>query len=570
MRWLSGLLLSCLLLSGNAARADIGDCEDASYLPQFKLSGRDLTGETCKELFRLGINTPAGDRVVRGVMLQDAAPLSDDTIGGIERGVKQAAAALETVPGDWDIHDVTVLVLDEEYRVTTLADGEQLLGGVTFEPTRAASKECHIALFLQGMDAESDRFALIAHEMFHCLQYATLHPTQMETAWGSGTWWIEGSAVLFSAVAVPESAITAETAQFFNAGVQAGRALDEMGYGGSVFFFWRYQEHGFDGLIDMLTTMPGTPGQAAQQDAMRRILAPGEWLKFAQAYVDSAILHPGGHDMFLDSTWDAQVFDITQTGTRIFQVRPFVLMPGSVNYDCAKWMNRVFPEDVNLAVRLADGTAWQPWANETDARTDGSRIWRLVAMETRDGETTVKHRATRLENCAPCQGSAKVDMCLVGGWEMDSRPIVEFMRRVGAPITHNNMGAMYLQVNEDGTYRTSTTPIDFGVIGIEPDGDDILVDVTGTAGASLGRWSIIAPGQLAGCTDLVDSTTADIAYTSPEVSGNSPAFFPGANGEEGTVTYTCGPDRFSTRVRMGRFGDVEFPFIRLTPPPEEE
>jgi hypothetical protein len=203
-----------------------------------------------------------------------------------------------------------------------------------------------------------------------------------------------------------------------------------------------------------------------------------------------------------------------------------------------------------------------------DTRDGGERELRFVAMDTGDEAREVTLRARRLAGCESCQGSTEIDQCLVGTWEGDTRPLLEMLRRAGAPLTRNAMGSIYLQVNEDGSFVTSDVPIDFQTTTVDDDGPT-TVDVVGTAGRSAGRWSILGPGRLAGCADLTEGTVADAAVEGPEVSGSVALFGPPGGGDEGSVAYTCGPATMSTRVEMGRFGEVEFPFIRLSPPPEE-
>ena len=147
--------------------------------------------------------------------------------------------------------------------------------------------------------------------------------------------------------------------------------------------------------------------------------------------------------------------------------------------------------------------------------------------------------------------------------------MIELMRRAGAPVTRNAMGEIYLQVNEDGTFITSSVPIDFQVTETDEDGDT-TVDVTGTAGMSAGRWSILGPGRLAGCSELTEGTVAEGAVQSPEISGTVALFGQPGGAEEGVVSYSCSAGAMATRVTMGRFGEVEFAFQRLSPPPDED
>lgn len=225
--------------------------------------------------------------------------------------------------------------------------------------------------------------------------------------------------------------------------------------------------------------------------------------------------------------------------------------------------------EATLSTRLESAFDWTPgWKPEVDTRDGAEQELRFAAMETGDAPREVTLRARRMAGCTPCRGSTEIDQCLVGRWEGDTRPLLEMLRRAGAPLSRNAMGPIYLQVNEDGTFVTSSVPID--VQTTEADvGGTTTVDVAGTAGVSAGRSSILGPGRLAGCADLRERTAADAAVSGPGFDGLVPLFGPPGGGEAGSVAYNCAASAVSTRVQMGRFCEVEFPFTRLSPPPEE-
>lgn len=300
---------------------------------------------------------------------------------------------------------------------------------------------------------------------------------------------------------------------------------------------------------------------------MRDALMDADWLDFAEAYVDDRIWHPHRQPLGLEGRFPNEAVQIEATGRHRMTFEPFAVISGMASYDCGRWENRL--SEANLSSRLASDADWAAgWRGEMDTRDGAESELRFAAMETGDAPREVTLRARRMAGCEPCQGSTEIDQCLVGNWEGDTRPLLEMLRRAGAPLSRNAMGPIYLQVNEDGTFVTSDVPIDFQTTTEDDDGPT-TVDVTGTAGRSAGRWSILGPGRLAGCADLRDGTVAEGAVEGPGISGSVALFGPPGGGEEGSVAYACGPDAMSTRVVMGRFGEVEFPFTRLSPPPEE-
>lgn len=560
-------LVAAFLCIAASAQAQVPDCMAEGYIASFEVAGvEDLT---CAEVFRFTIPTPGGEKIVRGIADLNADwAFQPGTVAAAEAAAREATAALPAL-GTYRIGDVTILLLADQFapEATRDPDARSVLAQA-WDPMDRVASECRTTLFLWGAGGVTEDFpTTLAHELFHCVQYATFSPDQMATLGAGGDWWIEGSAEAFAAYAIANSRGTAERGADFNAAVSARTPLYEMSYEAAIFFYWLIQHRDIGGLMPFLAGMSGVGGADGQRAAMRDALSDEQWLHFAEAFVDEAILHPHDQPLGLQGRFPIEYRFIEATGTQRMTFEPFAVIPGMAEYECGRWENRL--SEANLSSRLASEFDWQDgWRPEMDTRDGAERELRFVAMDTGDAPREVTLRAQRLAACTPCQGSTEIDRCMVGNWEGDTRPLLEMLRRAGAPLTRNAMGSIYLQVNEDGTFVTSDVPIDFQTTTVDDEGPT-TVDVVGTAGRSAGRWSILGPGRLAGCADLTEGTAADAAVEGPGYSGTVALFGPPGGGDEGSVAYTCSAGAMSTRVQMGRFGEVEFPFIRLSPPPEE-
>lgn len=572
MRYLLALIA---LLFTSPSQAQFVDCMSPGYLTQFEVPG--LPDLTCSEVFHFAFATPDGDRHVRGIADLNADwAFQPDTVAAVEAAAHRAVDGLADL-GNYRLSNVTILLLADQYRP---------LGGLVpddpastrpreilaqaWDPTSGAPLgDCRMTLFLWGAGGVTADFpTTLAHELFHCVQYATLSPEQMQTFGSRGDWWIEGSAEYFAAHAIPDSVGTAGWGSDFNTAVATHLPLYQMSYEAVIFFYWLDQQRGITGLMPFLSGMSATGGDAGQRDAMRDAMSDEAWLDFAKAYIDDTITHPHGMPLGLDGRFPNETVTVSQTGTQTRTFEPFAVISGQADYACGKWENRTRPE-TNLASRLESASDWEAgWKAEMDTRDGGETFLRFAVMHTGEAPLDMSLRVRRLAACEPCQGETELDRCLIGSWEGDTRPIIDLMRSAGAPISRNAMGPMFLLVNEDGTFVTSSVPIDFQTLTVDDDGTT-TVDVRGVAGASAGRWAIASPGRLAGCSDVTDSMAADAETQGPNISASTALFGAGSGGQSGVVSYSCGPDAMSTRVIMGRFGEVEFPFTRLSPSEEE-
>ena len=267
------------LIAALPARAQPVDCMTAGYLASFEVAG--VTDLTCAEVFRFSVATPGGERIIRGIADLNADwAFRPGAADAVEQGAHLAAEALPSLV-DYRIGDVTILLLGDRFTPESEATpGPQVLAQAWDPDAPVTGRgDCRLTAFLWGPGGiTGDIPTSIAHEMFHCLQFATLSPDQMAGVGAGADWWIEGSAEYFAAFAVPDAAGTDRVGEFAD-NTAAGVALSAMAYEASTFFYWLHQTRGIAALMPFLS---GMAGAGDQHGAMRAALSDAEWLQFAR------------------------------------------------------------------------------------------------------------------------------------------------------------------------------------------------------------------------------------------------------------------------------------------------
>lgn len=548
------------------ARAQFAAC-DHDYVATFDVPA--IAGDPswsagtieCVEFFRFQFETPHGTRWVRGV-----GDVNVDTMivpGGVDairEGARRAVARLPDL-GDYKINNVTILIafstaehLEEPPEARTVA---WTLPGVA-----DGVPECHVTFFmLNDWSVDSEVPHGVAHEMFHCVQDATLTEAQNLTKSGGGLWWSEGSAELFAAAAIGSPTRFNRAAQF-NGAVADGVPLTRLSYAAAVFFYWRYQNEGLGFLIPFLMRM-STDGSADAQDAaLRSTMSEEQMLDFAEAYDDSRISYPGGSALNFGAQVDGETWRIDSTSTHRATLEPFVIRVGWAEYACGRWGNAL--NDANVAAR--SGPAWADWPSETDGRGGGAR-YRTVAIHTGDEAGELRLRAERREACTACMAASVIDRCLVGRWRQSGGGPVEYLRARGIPFTHTNVDPLVLTMNDDGTFQTGGANLDVGTRTVDSHGHVMESESQGRVQASFGRWSADG-GRISGCFDGGGSGSGTTRSSAAGYTITTPFSSPDVGGTSGGTSYTCSATTFTTS-QPTRYGPMTYTFTRETPPPPE-
>lgn len=562
-------LVGLVLLVGGIvyvkAQDRFGDCDSVDYLRQFDArlgTGLGALGRDdfqCTVTLEVPVDTPDGERHIRVIrhVVSDWAE-APGVGAAVAVGVNASAAALPRLD-DYRLGNTTILLLDD----LGPAGEHENFGAIAAETSLGANDECLIVFWLIGSADASEVGGLIAHELFHCVQIASLSNAQMTSAaagghGGGGTWWMEGSADWFSTFALPAAPFIPGRVATFDRDSPTV-PLNRMSYEAFVFFAWIGTTSGPQRMIPFLRRMAGSSDESAQRAAMRDAMTAAEWLQFAKDYLDQRIRDgqgasidsaPAGGD---DWTW-------TDTRTERVTLAPFVLKRGYANLECGRWAFRATPAEHHAAKPSGAGGAWAPFPATIDALDGRPRQFRFAAMAATDDAVALSLAATREAACEECAGSREIDRCLVGTWRMTNSGMAEFANRMmgGHARVAGVAPDTTMVLREDRTFANTTGNATSTIVAPKGRADGRM------RGTSTGRWSA-AGGMLNACPDS-HATAGTITGSGAGTHGTMP--MPASTARPMRNAYTCDGDTLRIRLDLGRAGSLHNTFERVSPPAE--
>lgn len=549
-----------LLLMGVAwpAHASFGDCGERGYLDEFdpRLNG---IGYDCVERVRVPVPTGDGVRHIRLIHDRNADwILEESAVRQFERGVRESAAALAGM-GRFAMDDITVLIADD-FSPPSGAERFGTTGGWVREFVEPRGPECHVTLFLISF-AGLEEFAAsaTAHEIFHCVQRASLSPEQRGSyGVGSGSWWVEGSAEWFASHAVTDLALLQDRVDAFDAS-SASTPLYQMEYEAIPFFLWYAQRHGADQVLTFLSGMADRRGAAAQMQAMQDALPAEEWLQFAQDYMDRAIRRPRGAALRFEprqgDTW-RWMNDLRER----LHLEPFVLARNMIRIDCGVWGVQTNPLRAH-ATRTSRATAgmWETLPTHIDVRGGDPSARVLAGFNPTPSALDVTIAVDQQSGCAACAGSSQADACLIGTWRQVAGGSLQWLRDnmpAAARFQGESASTPELTLQADGGYRTSTVEAS---VSLQPGRSRTRAEGDAQMHAG-GRWST-SEGQLHMCMDL-QQLEGEVRLVAPGQTVRGPLPAPPVG--ETTMSYTCTGETLQTEQAMPGGRGRELPPMRTT------
>lgn len=541
-----------------------GDCNSVEYLRRFDARLAEGLGALGRDDFQcvvaleVPVDTPAGERHIR-VIRHVASDWAEGpgVSASVSTGVHGSAVALPRL-GDFRLGNATVLLLDD------FGPGGQHenFGEIAAWTSIGPNGECLITLWLLGRAARADRAGpVIAHELMHCVQFASLSAGQMGSATpggasGGGTWWMEGSADWFSTVALPAAPFIAGRVRRFDIDSPTV-ALHRMTYDAFVFFAWFGGARGPEAVLPFLHGMAERSDASAQQAAMRDALPESAWLQFAKDYLDQRIRD--GHGASIDSA-PAGGDDWTFTGTRTERIalEPFVLRRGYVNFECGRWSVQATPAG-HHAVKPTRGE-WGAFPSTVDALDGRPRQFRFGAISSAAARVDLSLRATRDVACEECAGTREIDQCLVGTWRMTSDGMAEFANRMMRGVAHVASVApnATMVLGEDRTFTNTVAGARNAITAPAGQGFGWM------SGETSGRWSARG-GVLNACPDTHRTRGT---LTGCGAGGCKSAEMPASTARPMRNAYVCSGDTLRIRLELGRAGTLHNVFQRAPPPPD--
>ena len=562
---LLGLLLAVGAIVYVRAQDRFGDCNSLDYLRLFDARLAEGLGALGRDEFlcvvplEVALETPDGERHIRVIrhVVSDWAEGPGVSVS-VERGVRASATAMPRL-GDFRVGNVSILLLDN------FGPGERTenFGQIAAWTNPGPDGECLITLWLLGPASHAELAGpVIAHELMHCVQLASLTPGQMASASpggvsGGGAWWMEGSADWFSTVALPTAPFMAGRVERFDAD-SPRVALNLMTYDAYVFFAWMGTARGVESVLPFLHGMAESSAVSAQHAAMRGALPAAGWLQYAQDYLDRQVRD--GQGVSIGSTpQDGDTWTFTDTRTQRIAMEPFVLRRGHADFECGRWGLRATPAE-HHAARPTDGR-WGPFPAQVDALDGTTRRFRFAGLSTAGREVDLQLRATREVSCQECAGTREIDRCLVGTWEMTSSGIAELVNpwmRGHARLTDATPNSTMV-LAEDRTFTNTISGGTSEIVSRHGQANGII------SGHGSGRWSA-ADGILNACTD-VNENAGTVTGCGARSCNTMPI--------RGTTqrnpmrnAYECNATTLRLRIELGRAGTFHNVFRRVSPPPD--
>ena len=553
------LLAFCLSIGALAlvtpAHASFGDCNSPAYLARFDSRlGRD-TGFLCVESELVPIATGAGTANVRIIqhLVSDWA-LAPGAMRSFKNGVAAVAGAAPAL-GSFRMQDVTILLVDG----FGPGGGSERFGDIAAWTRYSADGECLITVWLLGPGARAEYgAAVVAHEIFHCIQNATLRAEQVTS--GAAAWWQEGSADWFVTLAMPPPAFMADRVRSFD-GRSATTPLNRMTYDGYVFFAWLGGARGPAGVITFLNRMASSAGEGAQRSAMAAALPTDQWQRFGQDYWDRNI-RDGQRTSIGSTPVQGDAWDWSDTATRRIDMTPFVIRRGTLTFHCGRWTVRPAPARFHAA-KPTDGGEWAPVPNEIDAMNIGAagKSFQFIGVNTSGSDLSLAMAATLSARCGDCAGVRELDRCLVGEWQMSVSGAAAWARAnlTGVAIPVMDASGNHVSLRPDGVFVMGQTQTRSEVRALT----DPVVARGGLNARGSGRWSA-ARAKINMCMDDIASS-GTVNVQGPGYNVTVPM---GPIAATTTSTsYTCNATTMTMTQPMPRGTTMTNIFTRTSPPP---
>jgi hypothetical protein len=551
------LILLLGALTSASARASFGDCNSTEYLTQFDPRLASERYFLCLEGTKTPVVSAAGTTHIRVVqhLLADWAA-RPGALSAINNGIAASTRAMRTI-GTFRITDVTILLIDGYAPEERNENFGEIAAWTNFSP---GDTECRIAVWLLGAGASARNVAsVVAHELFHCIQGASLSFSQMATGnggrSGGGTWWIEGSADWFSTVAVSPPSYMRGRVRTFDA-TSSDTPLNRMTYDAYVFFAWLGGARNRTSVMPFLRRMASSTAETSQRRAMTAAMPANEWLSFAKDYLDQRIQDGQGASIhsspiFIDSfSWDS-------SRVQTLNPLPFVLQRADLSLHCGRWRMTTRPSA--YAITANGETTWSLFPTSINAMNGSAQEFRFVSMATSLTNAPQQIIGNQEATCQPCAGSREIDRCLVGRWDMTVDGVSEFMR-VHVPsvrLTPPSLSSNAMTLNEDGSFIQGSSQASARAAPVV---SGTTVSATGRHGGVTGNWSV-ASGRFTMCP-RPGAVTGTVKVKTPGRTLN--LAFPRVAFQNITRGYSCSGNTLRVMMPMGGTDVATSVFVRAS------
>lgn len=384
------------------AQASFGNCTDPHYLTHFDsrlAARRDVHCSVAGT--PIALVTASGTVHVRIARLaDDGYPSESETIATVGNAVGAVVRAARRL-SPFSMDDTTILVGDTDSPGALSENFGTYAATADWTDTHGRDGECYITLWRVGAHGSPEEAGpVIAHELFHCIEAATLSRAQMATYGAPGSddpnakWWAEGAADWFSTLALPAPDYVHEFVDRFDK-ESPDTPLYKMRDAAVVFFDWLGQTQNPEDIIPFLRQMAARPGAEAQREAMSEALSADDWLQFARDYLEKSITDGRGSSIHSEPEEGAE-WELGHPMFKRLSLRPFVLTRIPMSFDpCDIWTVSVIPRKSG-AVSIRSG--WTDSWHSPPVSLEGSNGHTFAGMNAGNNALKINAIAVKTED----------------------------------------------------------------------------------------------------------------------------------------------------------------------------
>ena len=472
MIWLAGVLAACLALPWQA-NAQTLDCDTVA-----ELGGRDdlitesrptLPPEPCRKWEG---STP--QLTIYLPVVEGWGPL-DRQARDLQSFINRALTVYrdQRFIADAGQPPIKLWVLNSDGPENTFADA--------YAP--AADVPCVIRLFRLQLPPGPKNKDLrrhivrqkLAHEVFHCVQYAQLEAPYLP----SNLWWQEGSAEWASSIVYPSDNIEYDSTEYYHPhellydqcdpGHGGAHCNESWGiYATALFFQDMASQKGNGAVFRLLQSMPRIPfssGVTQQNDAQQQALAEFSQIddifeRFVQDYMDKKVRDPGGGYMKQPDPVYGGIFNVDEARDIEVQSTPLMIYAYKVNlvgnkiYEISGLQDR---GRFRFSYHFSDGQWHKPDSEgrvqtRSSCESPESLVIAITSAENvkESSNFTIKVNVTSDTGaaCQVCACDRPLPACVRGHWAATEAPQLDFFANAIAGLSRQGESGMVFENGE--------------------------------------------------------------------------------------------------------------------------
>lgn len=380
---------------------------------------------------------------------------------------------------------------------------------------RSSQNECVVRMF----STSSDNFPYggaplfqqtVAHEAFHCVQYAT-YPSQTDLM--ASVWWLEPTAELASHLVYPLPQRMKAIARGFEK-LTKTYPLTQLTYEGVVFMNWLYARDPAK-MFDLMAAMPAEQdGEDAQTAAFVSFIGEDDLQSFARDWVDGKIPSVAG-GMLPAPNPPQMAFQVEDDAEMLLSSPGLAMQFDAVSIRKGEYMPLEFDGGtIAVSQRKRDASDWGGLPDKVGPEDcEGTDERLIVRMPTDDSNAGMRIQFKKTAPCEECVNSKERDKCLIGHWQLNEETMLTFLRarsEDGAtyfPV----LGTMVLVYDANGDSHLVAEGVTISAMQKSPPYLDALLKVE-MNGIDSGNWSAEG-GKVTYCpkdTSITYTTTIEV------------------------------------------------------------